>query len=145
MINSYNDKLQYRDSEIIILGCPKINNLFILILIPRLKLLCLSSLFERYRRINQVLEAPFLKEMLNRNFTATLALSVDLQRDRGGRPLRKTHWPVVAAVGTRFWTFFHGLSFFGNAQPRFQPLQGKKNAWAIEMSVQKLNLGRPLS
>ena len=62
MINSYNDKLQYRDSEIIILGCPKINNLFILILIPRLKLLCLSTFFERYRRFNQVLKDPFFKK-----------------------------------------------------------------------------------
>ena len=62
MINSHNDKLQYRDSEIIILGCPKINNLFILILIPGLKLLCLANVFGPYRRFNQVLETLFQKK-----------------------------------------------------------------------------------
>jgi len=62
MVNSYNDKLQIPDSEIIILGCPKINNLFILILIPRLKLLCLSTPFERYSRFNPVLKHHFLKK-----------------------------------------------------------------------------------
>jgi len=44
MINSYSGIMQYRNSEIIILGYPKIKNLFILILIPGLKLLCLSAL-----------------------------------------------------------------------------------------------------
>ena len=78
MINAYNDKLQYRDSEIIILGCPKINNLFILILIPRLKLLCLSKLLEHYRRFAEVLEVPFQKNV-QQEFMATPALSVDDQ------------------------------------------------------------------
>jgi len=72
MINSYNDKLQYRDSEIITLGCPKINNLFILILIPWLKLLCLSTLFERYRRFISVLEAPLFQKVLNPNLRQLL-------------------------------------------------------------------------
>ena len=67
MINSYNDKLQYRDSEIIILGCPKINNLFILILTPGPKLLCPSTLFARYSMFILVLEASLFQKILDRN------------------------------------------------------------------------------
>ena len=117
MINSKNDKLQYRDSEIIILGCPKINNLFILILIPGLKLLCLASLFEPYCKVNLVLETLFQKkvgrQLLHYPLTSNEIEAVEL--------LRKSHWPVVGAVGTRFWIFFHGLLFFGHHDPDFNP------------------------
>jgi hypothetical protein len=86
----------------------------------------------------------FFNEMQDRYFTATLALSVDLQRDRVGIPLRITHGSVVGAVGTMLWTFFDRLSFSGDHSPDFNP-RVEKDCLDIEMSVKKLNLGRPLS
>ena len=121
MINSYNDKLQYRDREIIILGCPKINNLFILILIPRPKLLWPSSLFERYRRFNQVLETLFrkkcrieiLQQLLHYPLTSSEIEARDLYEKRVG-----LLWLPLERGPGHFFTGFH---FSGTTTPISTP------------------------